>query len=188
MHVPKTAGSTLTAILMLQYSGENTFSFEGNIERDTQRLNSNFHQDNKMIKLFTGHSPVTTKIPMVDAIPIITLLREPVSRVKSYCQYVFELNHTHFNLDEFICSGNGQLENLQTKMLINHGSLSDNSTIRMMSESEIKDKALQSLFEKVYLFGIQEKFDESLILFKEKLGWAKPIFYISQNKKIKTGR
>jgi len=50
------------------------------------------------------------------------------------------------------------------------------------SSEELKNRAVENLFEKTECFGIQEYFDESLILFADTLGWSMP-FYEYQNRK-----
>jgi hypothetical protein len=67
-------------------------------------------------------------------------------------------------------------------MLINYEKLGSGLLVEKLSSSELKDKALENLFEKVTCFGLQEFFDESLILFADKLGWRMP-FYETFNRK-----
>jgi hypothetical protein len=62
-------------------------------------------------------------------------------------------------------------------MLINYEKTeSGELQIEHMSPLEIKELALANLFEKVTCFGLQEYFDESLILFASVLGWRMPVY------------
>jgi hypothetical protein len=118
---------------------------------------------------------------------IITFLREPVSRVKSFIQHIAEGKSPEyltgpFDLDQFLESGIADLSNLQTRMLINKGSFISRSLMDTILKSEARDMALYNLFNGVSEFGIQEYFDESLVLFARSLNWSIP-YYISVNKK-----
>ena len=157
LHIPKTAGTTLTFILRRRYQGSPHFHFSGNAGEDLKRYDSLPDEVRKEIALFTGHAGIKTGIPAADDIPIITLLREPVARIKSFCQHVSERKSPYlldrfppdgFDLDEFLCSDNGELSNLQTKLLLGR-------PIEGLSASEAVDIALGNLLEKITCFGIQ---------------------------------
>jgi hypothetical protein len=83
-----------------------------------------------------------------------------------------------FDLDEFLCSDNGELSNLQTKLLLGR-------PIEGLSESQAVDIAFGNLLEKITCFGIQEHFDESLALIARTLG-VKPLAYGSRNQRDPT--
>jgi hypothetical protein len=191
LHIPKTAGSTLTHVLLRQYRRRRYFSFQGEIIPDTQRYYKLSEQQRSEIELFLGHAPISTGIPDADKATLITLVRDPIDRVKSFCQHVSEGKAPYllkdfppelFDLDEFLNSGNLELSNMQTKMLINAKSCASSDLLDKMTPSDAKEKALENLFHKVGCFGIQKHFDESLILFSQFLNWKMP-FYVSANKK-----
>ncbi len=187
LHIPKTAGTTLTFVLRQRYAGSPHFHFSGNAVEDLKRYDALSDEVRKEIALFTGHAGIKTGIPPADDIPIITLLREPVARVKSFCQHVSEGKSPYlldlfppdaFDLDAFLCSGNGELYNLQTKLLLDR-------PIEGLSTSEAVDTALGNLLERITCFGIQEHFDESLALIAWTLGWKAPT-YGSRNQRNST--
>lgn len=187
LHIPKTAGTTLTFVLRRRYEGKPHFHFSGNAGEDLKRYDALPDEVRKEIALFTGHAGIKTGIPAADDIPIITLLREPVARVKSFCQHVSERKSPYlldrfppdaFDLDDFLCSDNGELSNLQTKLLLGR-------PIEGLSASEAVDIALGNLLEKITCFGIQEHFDESLALIAWTLG-VKPPAYGSRNQRDPT--
>ena len=187
LHIPKTAGSTFTVCLAYQYYGKRHFSFKGNYPSDINRLMSLSASKMQKIELFTGHAPILTDVDMVDKAKIITFLREPVSRVKSFIQHIAEGKSPEylagpFDLDQFLESGCVDLSNLQTQMLINKGAPVSRSLMDTISKSEARDRALYNLFNGVSEFGLQEYFDESLVLFARSLNWSIP-YYISVNKK-----
>ncbi|MBL0343731.1 hypothetical protein [Candidatus Villigracilis affinis] len=187
LHIPKTAGTTFTTCLDYQYSGKGHFVFKGAVQYDVMRFKELPEKEKQKVILFTGHAPILTGLEEADTAKIITFLRNPISRVKSFIQHISEGKSPEylkgpFNLDEFLESGTKDLENLQTKMLINKGPFALSTLIDSMSKSEARDLALNNLFNVVAEYGLQEYFDESLILFSSALNWSTP-FYTSLNKK-----
>ena len=189
LHIPKTAGSTFTSILNRQYYGKKKFTFTGDLASNIKRFEALSKDEREKVVLFTGHAPIATGIREADDATIITFLRDPITRVKSFCQHVSEGKSTYlindfppnsFDLDHFLRSGINELSNLQTKMLINHGTWPPPPLDQHMSASEARDAALKNLFCKISYFGLQEYFDESLIIFSSALNWRMP-FYASQN-------
>lgn len=188
LHIPKTAGTTFTSILQRPFLINETFRFTGNIDSDRERFEALPKEERERVMLFTGHAGITTGIKRADDAITITFLRDPISRVKSFCQHVSEGKSPYlldkfppqtFNLDAFLESGNDELSNLQTKMLISQ----DPSTLlKDTTETEIINLTLDTLYNKISHFGLQEYFDESLIIFASDLNCRIP-FYSSQNKK-----
>jgi len=195
LHIPKTAGSTLIAILDRQYRGAGHFSFFDGHASYIRRYQALSEENKRNLVLFTGHAPICTGIKEADDATIITLLRDPLSRVKSFCQHVSEGKSPYlkkefppgsFTLDHFLESGNRELSNLQTKMLIKKGRIASPALVDSMPLSEARDMALENLFGKVSFFGLQEYFDESLIVFASALNWGMPS-YTPLNKKHSFG-
>lgn len=190
LHIPKTAGTTFTSILKRQYFGNKCFSFTYDINSDTRRYEALSDIERASITLFTGHAPIMTGIKDADNATTITFLRDPVSRVKSFCQHVSEGKSPYlindfppstFNLDDFLDSGKGELSNLQAKTLINTRSC-ETPLFDSLLPAEARDAALDCLFNKISYFGLQEYFNESLIIFSSALNWKMP-FYAYKNKK-----
>ena len=189
LHIPKTAGTTFTGLLRRQYSGKPHFIFTGDEQLDRKRLQA-ISESGKKIALFTGHAPLITGIREADEALIITFLRDPVSRVISFCQHVSEGKTKYlrkefppesFNLDNFLRSGNHELSNMQARLLIEDKS-APASRLDKITPSAAKEAALENLLSKVFRFGLQEYFDESLIVFADALNWSLPL-YTSLNKK-----
>jgi hypothetical protein len=190
LHIPKTAGSAFESILGRKYP-KGKFSFTGNIPADIDRFKSLSEQAKQDIQFFCGHAPVTTGLKEADEAAIITFLRDPIARVCSYCQHVSEgkspssiqrFPPESFDLEAFLHSGSAQLSNLQTKMLINEGDAISSSLMDRLSPSDAKEMALENLLNKISGFGLQEYFDESLLLFCQLFDWSTP-WYIARNTK-----
>lgn len=194
LHIPKTAGSTFARILRNQYRGKPRFVFTGDNKIDKERFSELSKVEKDSVGLFTGHAPIVSGIKEADEIPIITILRDPVSRVKSFCQYVSEGKSKYllgmfpperFDLDEFLYSGNSELSNLQSRMLINYEMGEKGLLISNLNQDEIKLMALDNLFNKLTCYGLQEKFDESLIHISRKFGWKTPYYEYRNRKDLK---
>ncbi|MBI3164824.1 MAG: sulfotransferase family 2 domain-containing protein [Chloroflexi bacterium] len=188
LHIPKTAGSTFTTCLDYQYSGKRSFVFKGAFVYDIERYNALPKRDRQSIVLFAGHAPIFTGVEEIDSAKTITFLRNPVSRVRSFLQHIYEgkspeyLKDGPFDLDKFLESGAKDLFNLQTKMLINTGRFAASQLIDSMPKADARDLALNNLFHRILEFGLQDYFDESLVLFAKALNWSTP-FYTSINQK-----
>lgn len=196
MHIPKTAGTTFLSILGRQYHRARTFDLTGNVTADAARLDSLRTADRKAIRLFTGHAPIETGLPGPDAASIITFLRDPIERVRSFCQHVAEGKSPYllrdfppesFDLDRFLSGAGGELSNLQTKMLINRGSITASERLDRMPASDARDLALENLFDRVAAFGLQEKFDQSVLIFAEIFGWSLPLYYSRNESTFRPG-
>ncbi len=191
LHIPKTAGSTFWRILRAQFKGKKYFLFKGKNIADIERYSALPESERKSIELFVGHAPLYSGVKEADEIPIITILRDPLSRIKSFCQHASEGKSAYlldefppetFSLDEFLYSGNSELSNLQSRMLVNYEIDGSNLSGSTLTEDKLKVQALNNLFNKVACFGVQEYFDESLVLFADRLKWRTP-YYEYRNRK-----
>ena len=108
-----------------------------------------------------------------------------MSRVKSFCNHVAEGKSPYlreefppdrFDLDRFLDSGNNELSNLQTKMLINRADSGSWGSLTTSQLATATDAALDTLFNRLSLYGIQEYFDQSLLLICAHFGWKTPLY------------
>jgi hypothetical protein len=113
----------------------------------------------------------------VDGARTFTLLREPVQRVKSFCCHVAEgksedlLNvfpPETFELEEFLDSGYDELQDLQTKMLLGDGPYEH--LRREQNEGEFRT-AIAAAFDKLELVGVQERYEDTMIVATLVFGW-----------------
>lgn len=123
MHVPKTGGRTLTSLLTRQYPSGTSFTFTGDFSVDNQNFIDQPESQRQSIVLWLGNAPFEPGIPEADTATVITMLRDPISRVRSFCQHVYEGKSPYlrahfppesFDLDAFLSSGNPELANLQS--------------------------------------------------------------------------
>jgi len=191
LHIPKTAGSTFLHCLRAQplYKGHPSFGFTGDVAADLEAYKKIDADQRKEIKLVWGHSPRITGLPLIDAMPTVTFLRNPIKRVQSFCQHVSEGKSPNlledfppesFDLDRFLDSGLGELENMHARILLGN----QGYELPNMPSEQIVEKALEVLIG-LAAFGLQEDYNTSLLMFKKILGWSLWPVYQSQNKKDK---
>ena len=187
LHIPKTAGTTFTDCLNRFYKGRH-FLFSGDLQKDKARYRKISKSKRGQISMFGGHAPRITGIPEVDTLPIITFFRDPVERVKSYCQHVSEGKSRYllkdyppskFNLDAFLDSGINELSNIQTKLLLGD----QKQQLPDADKKTILETAVKVLKNDITCFGFTEQFDKSLVLLHYKLGWTKWPVYKKLNAK-----
>lgn len=196
LHIPKSAGSTLSLMLSIQFLGRDRFSFVGEPDLDEDRFRALTQQQRDKVRWFDGHAPIHTGIREANSnIQIITMLRDPIHRVMSFCQHVSEGKSPKladgsagpisdasetFDLDRFLDSKNAELHNLQTKMLINVRDCATLRHIGAMGPAAATELACENLFNTVDCYGLQEYFDESLLMIQRRIGVRTPI-YASRN-------
>ncbi len=181
LHIPKTAGTTFTDCLNQFYKGRH-FIFSGDLQKDKTRYWKISGSKRDQISMFGGHAPRITGIPEVDTLPTITFFRDPVERVKSYCQHVSEGKSRYllkdyppskFNLDAFLDSGINELSNIQAKLLLGD----QKQQLPHADKKTILETAVTVLKNDITCFGFTEQFDKSLVLLHYKLGWKKwPVY------------
>lgn len=192
LHLPKTAGTTVASGLLRVCGRKNRFVFSSDPAESRQRFDAFPENERRAIRAFIGHSLFHTGIAEADNADIVTYLREPVSRVKSFITHVAEGRSQHlakdrkpiegFEIDAFLASGNLELENLQTKALINLDHIESKSGIESLGEEVALDLAKKNLFEGVKAFGLQDRFDEGWVAIWTALG-IKPPLYATMNQK-----
>ena len=190
LHIPKTSGSTfdecLFALHWRPYLLRHRFVFSGNLRLDRRRYQAMTPAARGRVAICMGHAPLHTGCEELDDLPTLTLLREPVSRVKSFCQHVSEGKSPNiyrsdqgqpFDLDEFLASGRIQLNNFQSRMI-----LGDEDYALPSGDTQVLARqAISSLESDFCCYGLTEDFDRSLLLFRQVLGWRSWPIYRSRN-------
>ncbi len=180
LHIPKTAGTTLHSIIIRNYTKDNLYTW--NAIRFPNALLELDKNKREKISVFKGHFPygVHTLLTQQD-IAYFTLLRNPTDRVIShYNQLIRSPNH-HF-YQEWAKHQYTLLQLLENGKLI----YLNNMMVRMISGKlnepwdEINDAhlhlAIQNLEMHFPIVGIQEQFDEFLLLLCQQYGWRFPYY------------
>jgi hypothetical protein len=191
LHIPKTGGSTLYAILRRQYLFQKHAHLYGR-DLDAKEYSRLSERDRQHVSLVLGHTVFFTGLPEIDALPAITIIRDPVERVKSFCQHIWEGKSAHlveqfppykFDLEQLLESDCIGLRNFQTYVLASREPIEQFSSLSPQQAAELYDLALERLVNQILCFGLNEYFDESLMMFSAQLNWRLPPVYIIRNSK-----
>jgi len=183
-HMLKTGGNTLKTIISRNYKPEEVFQVtkKGYQTGPVDYFKSLSIEDRNKIKLFRGHQHFGMHEYFDGETVYFSLVREPISRLMSFYNHINSLPNPYFrdlipekeratfgdflkNIDKYHDQGN----NGQAKVLAGE----------ILPEDELLEKVLKNLENHFLFLGLTERFDESLILLKDKLNWG-PIYYIKR--------
>ncbi|KXK52330.1 MAG: sulfotransferase family 2 domain-containing protein [Anaerolineae bacterium] len=180
LHVPKTGGTTLWSILYRQYGYKRARRImEGSIANNDATLRGLIEQNSSTIALVGGHVPYGVHTSTDRPTSYFTMLRDPVQWLFSSYYKVLR-KQTHQLHEKFITEkldlNDGIVHlrsNLQTRLLAGI----DDSGECTPEHLEI---AKQTLRDRIDTFGLLERYDESLIMFRRFYGWKTPL-YVRKN-------
>ena len=185
LHIPKNAGTSLHGILEANFSPFRTFSFHRPREDSHRRLLSLGTDAINKLDLIKGHWPFGLhELWEGHEATYITLLREPSARLVSEYRYVLRnpkvTPHRHLkdgklSIRDALAKGILR-SNEQTRWLLSPDYVRSNTPLHL-SDGE---RAFEQFLSTGGLFGLVEKFDQSLLLFGQNLGW-KHLEYARQN-------
>lgn len=190
-HMPKTAGMTLEAIISQNYYSYHLVHIDGpNAERNPAAL----FKQGVLPTVAMGHYEFNHILFLALHRPTahITMLREPVRRVISYYNWVrrSEKHPLHeklakMTLREFAASsiGGGRLEASNGQALRIAGRIGKRFETDPRTYDESLELAKHHLLTTYSLFGVQEKFDEFLLMARSVLGW-RDIYHRSRNQSV----
>jgi Galactose-3-O-sulfotransferase len=184
LHLPKTAGSTLSTVLRWQYRHLRPEQILRLSDRGAQEVDALPADRRAGLRLVMGHFPfgIDEHLPM--PVQYLTIVRDPVRRVMSTYRYVLGrpkhplhdvVTSSGMTFADYVESGvhRAQVENALTRQLA--GRREDNADV---TERDL-EVAMANL-RRCFVVGLTERFDETLILLKRRLGWRTP-FYFSRN-------
>lgn len=183
LHIPKTAGMTFHEILADQYRDRKHMLF---YQISYAKLYEGLVLKKKLsLGVIRGHLLYGFHHLMPVEPVYLTLLRNPITRTISGYEFIKKKTDHPFH-KEIIDKNYSLYEFLSKKMVPNFDNMhvrflcGDNSMpFGAVNESHLS-QAKKNLMEKHVLFGITEKFDESIMYFKRELGWTMP-YYIKMN-------
>ena len=192
IHMPKAAGSTLQRIIDRQYRGQKTFDIDGNgiarIQASIDHLRSLSEAERAEIRCLKGHVPFGVGQWLRSPVQYISMLREPVARAISDYNFAVsnpehnlyrEVNDKGMSLLQYVeIRARAGLANLYTRLLsgcVNWENLALSGALSRDTLESAKENV-----RKCAAVGITERFDESILLFKKKLGWSS-CSYVREN-------
>jgi hypothetical protein len=210
IHVPKTAGTTLRAIMRSNASHSarlgNVFKGGGGrvVEPDYERMVAKMRDVNVDARFFWGHTPfaVASYMPAEWETNFVTFLRDPVERaISQYYGMVARLEGGDPDDDDASDAGEDDYVGRSARKpgiirgefsrdvpyhvaLADAAYVSDNLQTRMLSGlprpfGEVTDEMLDRAIENLRRFrcvGITERFDESLVLLRCRIGYERILF------------
>lgn len=176
LHIPKTAGTSLDTILKIEYKSRavypwNNVNFYGKIEefRKTPR-NATLKENTKVLK---GHFFFGLHEYIEQDFTYTTFLREPMARVKSHLMQYWRMKNSLIAkaiekdgvesvLEEFPFYG---FNNAQSRWIA--GLPSDTS----INDEMLFNKCIKNFDKHFEVFGLTERFDESILWMHKAFSW-----------------
>ena len=177
LHIPKTGGITLAYIIFNQYRYAKTFTIGSALLTESfLRLPLKERAEYEIVR---GHFAFDERFKISDDTRFFTMLREPAKRIISHYNFLF-YQTSHFFHGEMV-RNNYSLKDMLTQ---GHMKGFDNCMVRYLSGTVLKEfgkvdeadlKAAIRNFDKYFSsFGINEFFDESLLMLSYELNWKFP--------------
>ena len=191
LHIPKTAGTTLNAILDDNFAGQPVLDVY--TESQQRRLKETTYAQIAQYALVRGHMFISDFRDILDGpvrFRVFTFLRDPVNRVVSEYHFLRTwpkshlyrfLNEHDVSLAEYVTSQRPELRARGCNAMVN--SLCG---VGAPTVEERLERAWHHLRERFVFFGILERFDESVLLLNTTLDLARS-FYEKQNVRARQG-
>lgn len=190
VHIPKTAGTTFGSIMVRQYGRKNIYachpdpSVVGRTPEDFKQMPV---EERLRYRVVRGHFGYGMHETIGEPAIYVTVLREPLDRAVSHFHYARKRKDHYLHnkivsenlgLKEYVVNGISlEMDNGQTRMLVGP---EGETTPFGECPPEFLERAKQNLREHFAVVGTSERFDETLVVAKEILGWSMPL-YMSWN-------
>lgn len=193
LHIPKAGGVTISSIFNRIYGKDVIYDIKpdgNNWEAAAQEFIELSPKEKQEIKVLRGHMHYGLhKYFIADSAKYITFLRDPVERIISH--YYFVLRSDKHYLYDIVTKKKMTLLDYATSDLsweLDNGmtrSISGENNIQLNHcNQKVLDTAIVNLKNNFIFCGLTEKYDESVLLLKNKLGWIDYPFY----RKLNTGK
>ena len=200
VHIPKTAGTTLTELLHAQFKKNQIFQISPPYH--LQRLSEFYSQspsERAKFKLVSGHFPMPLEDTLAREDRVLTVLRNPIDRVISL--YFFILSDPKHRLHSIVKSQNmligdfvrsritAETENEQTRMLCGLPSIEWTGRPTRFCPADALTVAKKRLSSGQTLCGVTEAVDDFLVLLNLEMKWGIAPTYPALNvNKTRPGR
>jgi hypothetical protein len=185
LHIPRTGGTTLNRAIRLKIDSKreimrSAFRPARNARQFARYARSLPPERLGRIRYFRGHFSYGIHEELPKPARYITLLRDPVDRVLStYFFFIKTLGSDDVTIEDFVRKGRqedarlhiGWTDNVQVRMLAAHGGKPVRVPIGECTRDMLELAMDRIASESFLLAGVTERFDESILLLKEMLGW-----------------
>lgn len=177
LHIPKSGGTTMHAIIERQYPPDRIFTIDGRrVPQSIAEFKALPQAQRARLQVLKGHMAFGLHEWLPGPSSYITLLRHPVERAISHYYHILRSpSHTHYptvaggnmSLQDFVEAGvsrivdNGQVRALAAAEDTPYGQC----TAAMLARAEAN---IARAFD---LVGLTERFDEALIMLRHLYGW-----------------
>jgi hypothetical protein len=180
LHIGKTAGSTLRQVIRRNYRSADILKAQrpGGPREATLEDFARIPESRRAVaRLVMGHTIFGVHELVPGPSTYVTVVREPVKLVLSQYRFVLRRPYHRFHqrvtsqgmgLADYIRSGMSiEVDNGQTRAIAG-----DTSTPFGQCTEEMLRRAKRNIEEYFSVAGLTERFDETLLLFREALGWT----------------
>jgi Galactose-3-O-sulfotransferase len=192
LHVPKTGGKTIAAVLRSKYPAE--ILYLNSLWDPLEKIGEIPLRERGTARVATGHFHYGVHEYIPQPCDYITVLREPVARVLSLYRFIRgnpkhwlhdELTRSRMSLEQFVESAaDPGVDNEQTRMIAGAGAgevlrLSPTGGRERKEPPDLDRAALEQAkrnLDRFLVVGLTERFDESFILIRRALGWKLPMY------------
>lgn len=177
LHIPKSGGTTMHTIIERQYPPDRIFTIDGQrVPQSIAEFKALPAATRARLQVLKGHMAFGLHAWLPQPATYFTLLRHPVERAISHYYHILRSpHHTHhaavaggkMDLQAFVEAGvsrivdNGQVRALAAAEETPYGQC----TAAMLAQAEAN---IAAAFD---LVGLTERFDETLVLLKQRYGW-----------------
>ena len=182
LHIPKTAGSTMYRILEREYAGLPTFRLYGDIDERIRALEALTEQERAELRLVCGHMGFGVHRLLPGRSAYVTLLRDPVDRIVSHYHYTRSrpTQQGHARAMEGVTSIDDYVRVSAFAPIFNNGQTrllgSDLKEAGEPADEGTLERALAVIDRDDVVIGLQDRFDESLLVMMRAFGWGYPAY------------
>jgi hypothetical protein len=165
-----------------QFRRSATIHIDGTVPQVGQKLAALPEAQKAKVRFIYGHMPFGLHTHLPEGAVYVTMLRNPVDRIVSVYYYALrrpewgvrdEIIGRRMSLHDFaISEAASEFNNGQTRLV-------SGSDDRMISSSAL-ESAIGNLRQHFVVAGLMERFDESVLLCRELLGWRR-VYYRRRN-------
>jgi glycosyltransferase involved in cell wall biosynthesis len=181
LHHPKTAGTALLRILEREYAHQLHLRAYVPTEQWLHVLDGLTDEERRELAFVAGHMAFGVHRLLPGPNVYLTLLRDPVDRIVSH--YHYSLAHRHHPARSRALEGVSSLEDYVRRSvfagIVNNGQTrllgSDVRAVARAADEATLERACAVLDRDDVIVGLQDRFDESLLLMVRSLGWGYPV-------------